>query len=323
MTEPSTSLRLNKALAQSGLCARRKADELIFSGAVSVNGEVVREPGRQVDPARDHILVHGQALSSPRMPCHLLLHKPVQVVSTVHDPEGRTTVLDLVPQTLRDRRLYPVGRLDYFSEGLILLTDDGELAHRLSHPRHHIPRRYRVRVRGLVPAAALNTMRRGMILAEGERLAGIEVTAESHGEESLLHMTLYQGVNRQIRRMCRDLGLVVLRLVRVGLGPLELGDLPSGGTRPLSKEEVSALFRAEATPPKKTQGQKDQTGARTHAGVRAHAGRQRTPEHPDSQSSRQRGQKRQERQGGQSRQNGQNSEASLNRQDRSRDRTPG
>ena len=234
-------MRLNKALSRAGLCARRKADALIFAGAVRVNGEVVAEPGRQVDPDRDRIEVNNVPLAANKSPCHLMLHKPVQVVSTTRDPEGRTTVLDLVPPAWRSRRLYPVGRLDFFSEGLLVLTDDGELANLLAHPRHHLPRRYEVRVRGAVPDSILDAMRRGMALSEGERLARVEVEARSQGSDTVLRMTLHQGLNRQIRRMCRDLNLTILRLMRVSLGPLELGDLASGSARELTEREVSML----------------------------------------------------------------------------------
>lgn len=257
--ETDGGVRLNKALADAGLCSRRKADELIFSGAVRVNGHPADSPGLRVRPGRDTVEVEGRAVAlrgaegERPEPCWLMLHKPVGVVATVRDPEGRRTVLDLVPVPWRQRRLYPVGRLDFFSEGLLLLTDDGELAHRLTHPRWHLPRVYEVRVRpesgASVPESALNSMRRGMTLAEGERLAPVDVAvvADSRpGRESgvLLRLTLRQGLNRQIRRMCRDLGLTVLRLRRVAQGPLSLGALPAGSVRSLSGDEVTALRRA-------------------------------------------------------------------------------
>lgn len=253
-------IRLNKALADAGLCSRRKADELIFSGAVSVNGQTADSPGVRVVPGRDHVTLQGRpvalrgAAGDKPAPCWLMLHKPVGVVATASDPEGRRTVLDFVPQPWKERRLYPVGRLDFFSEGLLLLTDDGELAHRLTHPRWHLPRVYEVRVRPehgrLVPGTALDAMRRGMTLSEGEHLAPVDITVldgpGDRGKEqgTLLSMTLRQGLNRQIRRMCRDVGLTILRLKRVSQGPLELGGLPSGHVRSLSGEEVAALRRA-------------------------------------------------------------------------------
>lgn len=267
--EGAGGVRLNKALADAGLCSRRKADELIFAGRVSVNGAVADSPGLRVCSA-DRVNVDGRPVllraareggAGPRdgkegwKPCWLMLHKPVGVVSTAHDPEGRRTVLDLVPPAWKGRRLFPVGRLDYFSEGLILLTDDGELAHRLSHPRWHLPRRYEVLVRpegGVSLSDALRRMSRGMVLEEGERLAPVEAEelprpAGRGGEAGrgvLIGLTLRQGLNRQIRRMCRDLGLTVLKLRRVSQGPLLLGGLRSGEARALSGEEIIALRRA-------------------------------------------------------------------------------
>ncbi|WP_346773688.1 pseudouridine synthase [Desulfovibrio sp. ZJ369] len=239
-------IRLNKTIAQAGYCSRRKADELIFSGRVLVNGQVEQNPARHVLPD-DAVLVDGRALSAAQEFCYLILHKPVQTVCTVRDPEGRSTVMDYLPPALRHLRLYPVGRLDYFSEGLLLLTNDGELAQRLTHPRHHQPKRYEVLVRGSADAAALEAMRHGMRLAEGEDLLPVEVEKkETQGGDSLLRMVLRQGVNRQIRRMCRDLGLTILRLRRVGQGPLTLGDLKPGTARELTDTEVTALKKSVA-----------------------------------------------------------------------------
>lgn len=238
--------RLNKTIAQAGYCSRRKADELIFSGRVLVNGQVEQNPARHVLPD-DAVVVEGRALSAAQEFCYLMLHKPVQTVCTVSDPEGRPTVMEYLPPALRELRLYPVGRLDYFSEGLLLLTNDGELAQRLTHPRHHQPKLYEVLVRGSADAAALAAMRRGMRLAEGEELLPVEVEKkETQAGDSLLHMVLRQGVNRQIRRMCRDVGLTILRLRRVGQGPLTLGDLKPGAARELTDTEVAALKKSVA-----------------------------------------------------------------------------
>lgn len=174
-----------------------------------------------------------------------MLHKPIQVMCTAHDPQGRPTVLDCLTTEMRRNRVYPVGRLDYFSEGLLLLTNDGELAQRLMHPRHHQPKTYDVLVRGIVPASALATMRRGMTLAEGEQLRPVEVESRLQANgHTRLRMVLHQGVNRQIRRMCRDLGLTILRLKRISLGPIGLGDLPVGSCRFLSAAEITALLQA-------------------------------------------------------------------------------
>ena len=238
-------VRLNKALADAGFCSRRHADMLIFSGALTLNGKPATNPALRVMPG-DVLTVHGEVVSLvAHQPCCLMLNKPVAVVSTVSDPQGRPTVLDFVPPAWRGRRLYPVGRLDFFSEGLLILTDDGALAHRLMHPRYHLPRIYRVLVRENPSDEALETMRRGMTLAEGENLAPVQVRRLSPQADGFwLEMTLSQGLNRQIRRMCRDLGQTILRLVRVSQGPLRLGKLAPGTARELTGDELAALHKA-------------------------------------------------------------------------------
>lgn len=243
--EPALSeRRLNKVIAEAGCCSRRKADELIFAGRVAVNGEVETHAGRRIC-SDDEVSVDGKPLAGAQQMLYLMLHKPVHVVSTAADPQGRQTVLSLVAHAYPGVRLFPVGRLDYFSEGLILLTNDGRLAQRLMHPRHHLPKHYEVLVRNVVTQKALQSMRSGMRLAEGEELLPVEVTARSTSSGcTLLRMVLRQGVNRQIRRMCRDLGLTILRLRRVAIGPLQLGKLGSGQYRPLEEAEVAALRRA-------------------------------------------------------------------------------
>ncbi len=244
-------IRLNKALADAGVCSRRAADELVFSGAVRVNGQTVLSPGTRIGP-QDTLEVHGRPVSrgqAGEMRCWLMLNKPVHVVSTASDPEGRRTVLDFVPGELKGLRLYPVGRLDYFSEGLLILTNDGELANRLMHPRWHLSKTYRVLVRpereNMDVRDALDVMRSGMRLAEGEELAPVECRQIPwKGRGILLELVLRQGVNRQIRRMCRDLSLTVLRLRRIKEGPLSLGDLREGAVRHLRPDEIAALRRA-------------------------------------------------------------------------------
>ena len=221
------SVRLNKAIAHSGVCSRRKADELIAQGRVKVNGVPAFE---------------GQPLAASQELVYLMLNKPVQVVSTASDPENRQTVLDFVPPKYRNLRLYPVGRLDFFSEGLILLTNDGPLAHRLMHPSHNQRKTYEVLVRGTAPEAALETMRRGMVLAEGDRTAPADIVAGTTPRgNTVLIFTLRQGLNRQIRRMCRDVGLTILKLRRIAEGPLVLGRLASGEIRELTADEVARL----------------------------------------------------------------------------------
>ncbi|MCL1889984.1 MAG: rRNA pseudouridine synthase [Desulfovibrionaceae bacterium] len=246
-----SGIRINKALTGAGWCSRRKADEWIAAGLVLVNGQKT-VPGQRLRPgdllrAGDRELRVGEdgLPAVPGGPLYLMLHKPAGVVSTLADPQGRETVLQLLPGEYAGRRVFPVGRLDFFSEGLLLLTDDGELTRRLTHPSFHLPKYYELLVREGAGDEELARMRSGMTLAEGETLAPVEVERlgrKARGE--LLRLTLRQGVNRQIRRMCRDLGLTVLRLRRVGQGPLSLGSLSAGGCRPLKEAEVLALKQA-------------------------------------------------------------------------------
>ncbi|WP_300923064.1 pseudouridine synthase [uncultured Desulfovibrio sp.] len=235
-------MRLNKAVAASGFCARRKADELIFAGRVAVDGKSETNPARRVS-AGAVISVDGKPLCRKQKFAYLLLHKPVRTVCTLSDPQGRPTVMDCLPESLRGMGLFPVGRLDYFSDGVLLLTNDGELANLLTHPRHHVDKVYEVLVRGPVTDHQLEVMRGGMRLSDGTPLLPVEARRieEKAGRDTLLRLTLRQGVNRQIRRMCADLGLTILRLRRVAQGGLRLGALRAGETRFLAPEEVQAL----------------------------------------------------------------------------------
>jgi 23S rRNA pseudouridine2605 synthase len=239
-------IRLNKVLARSGVCSRRKADELISSGQVSVNGVTVTELGTMVDPGKDLISVAGRKISVTQADesdfAYVILNKPPQVVSTVSDPQGRKTIMDFVPENLKDKRLFPVGRLDYFSQGLIILTNDGELTHRLTHPSWEHPKIYHLIVREKPDQHALNTMARGMTLRDGQKLAPVKVRIlESKPGGTSLELTLIQGINRQIRRMCQDLGLTILKLTRIKHGPVSLGSLGAGQCRELTPGEVGEL----------------------------------------------------------------------------------
>lgn len=249
------TVRINKHIAECGVASRRGADELIRQGRVRLNGIQVQEPGVRVNPVDDVVLVDGKPVRPLRphgdtRQVTVLLHKPVQVVTTARDPEGRTTVFDILPPELKSLRLLHVGRLDYFSEGLLLLTTDGSLMNRLISPRWHLPKVYNVLVRGQVEESMLDRMRWGMTLAEGETLAPVEVRVLRRDERGAwLEMVLVQGLNRQIRRMCRDVGLTVLRLVRVSQGFLELGELKGGEARVLDNEEVRRLREEVGLPP--------------------------------------------------------------------------
>ena len=270
-------VRLNKYLAGTGLCSRRKADELIAQGRVTINGHPA-QAGDRVQ-STDTVRVDGERLSSEEEKVVLMLHKPVEVVSTASDPQGRRTVLDFVPQRYRHLRLFPVGRLDYYSEGLILLTNMGELAQRLMHPSHSQHKVYKVLVRGKVSDTALSRMRDGMTLAEGDVTAPAGVEATDHGRDTLLTITLQQGLNRQIRRMCRDCGLTVLKLKRVAEAGLKLGNIPVGETRTLSREEVDALMKGHATRSPQGPGRGTDKGTGKGFGKNGGHGRSPSPSH--------------------------------------------
>ncbi|QGY41214.1 pseudouridine synthase [Pseudodesulfovibrio cashew] len=246
MPQETSLIRLNKFIAQSGIASRRGADDLVFAGKVTVNGVTADSPGIKVDPAKDKVAVNGQLIGTGGgKDITLILHKPVEVVTTASDPQGRTTVLDLLPKKIKEMRPFPVGRLDFFSEGLLLLTTDGDLCYRLTHPKYHLPKVYRVTVRGNVTDGILKKMRSGMTLEDGERLAPVKVVAEKPvAGTQTLEMTLIQGVNRQIRRMCQESGLTILRLHRVKQGPVALGDLKRGQWRELTPAELNALKKA-------------------------------------------------------------------------------
>lgn len=243
-TAPSDTLRLNKFIAQCGVASRRGADDMVFAGRVTVNGEPADSPGLQVDPDRDEVAVDGKIIGRKASAgdLTLMLHKPVETMTTARDPQGRKTVLDLLPPEIRKKRPFPVGRLDFFSEGLLLLTTDGDLCYRLTHPKYHLPKVYVVTIRGSVPQRAVQTMRQGMTLREGDKLAPATVRVKKPvAGTQQLEITLIQGVNRQIRRMCEELGLTILRLARVRQGPISLGDLKRGEWRELTAEETAAL----------------------------------------------------------------------------------
>ena len=247
MPNTSALIRLNKFIAQCGVASRRGADELVFNGKVAVNGTVADSPGIKVDPDSDNVAVNGQTIALPGhgQDVTVLLHKPVETVTTANDPQGRKTVLDLLPEDLRKLRPFPVGRLDFFSEGLLLLTTDGDLCYRLTHPKFHLPKVYRVTIRGTVPDSAVKTMRRGMTLKEGDKLAPAKVQLKKPlAGTQQFEITLIQGINRQIRRMCEELGLTILRLSRISQGPVSLGNLKRGQCRVLNDKEVLALKKA-------------------------------------------------------------------------------
>jgi len=254
-----SELRLAKYIAHAGVASRRRAEGLIRAGRVRVDGEVVRDPARAVDSQRD-VRVDGRRLAGAEERIVLALHKPAGVVSTARDTHGRPTVVSLLGPAAASAklraadpraggsspgaaRLYPIGRLDADTTGLILLTNDGELAHRLTHPRFGVEKVYRAQVGGdPVGGAALRRLRSGVELQDGPTAPARVRRLGAHE----LEITLREGRKRQVRRMCDAVGHPVIGLQRVSLGPLALGDLPAGAHRRCSDEEVTALRAAGA-----------------------------------------------------------------------------
>jgi 23S rRNA pseudouridine2605 synthase len=235
--------RLNKFLAHAGVGSRRRSERLILAGRVTVDGRPIRELATKVDPARQRVAVDGEPL---RMERHVywLVNKPRGVLCTNHDPAGRALAIHLVPQVAQ--RVYTVGRLDEASEGLLLLTNDGDLANRLMHPRFGVEKTYSVQVAGSPSAADLRQLLEGVWLSEGHVRARRVKREKKHGASTWLRIVLNEGKNREIRRMLARLGHKVLRLKRIALGPIELGTLPTGKARRLRAEELRALQRATA-----------------------------------------------------------------------------
>lgn len=231
--------RLQKVLAAAGLGSRRACEELVTSGRVEVDREVVTTLGTKVNPRTQEIRVDGEKLPDPRRVVYLL-NKPVGVVTTNYDPTGRPRVVDLVPG---DRRLFAVGRLDRTSEGLILLTNDGDLANLLAHPRYGVEKKYLVQVAGVPSTDLLDRLRQGIRLAEGEVHAKRVNLRSQHKQSAVLEMVLDEGKNREIRRMLAKLGHKVHQLKRVAVGGLSLGNLLPGQWRQLTATEVETLRR--------------------------------------------------------------------------------
>ncbi len=255
MREP---VRVSKALADAGVASRRAADELVAAGRVTVNGATATL-GQRVDPARDVLALDGRQVERPGRRTYLVMNKPVGVTSTVRDRHAERTVLDLVPAALsRGSRLYPVGRLDRDSEGLLLLTDDGDWTQRLLHPSHGVEREYAVGIDRALDPRQRRALEEGIELEEG--LATLTTLRLASGAEATVHgraddgsplvwyrVVLTQGWKRQVRRMLMAVGSRVVRLVRVRIGTLRLGDLAPGAVRPLTRAEREGLTRVVAS----------------------------------------------------------------------------
>ena len=234
-------IRLSKAIAQSGITSRRKADEMILEGRVTVNGETIATPATTVDPEKDHIKVDGKLIRQTQKAIYIVLNKPRGVVSTLSDPEGRPTVADLIKGV--KGRVFPVGRLDFNTEGLLLFTNDGETAQRLSHPKYEVERVYLVKIKGDPPK-----LRDFEKLINGVKIDPKKPPAKATARiyrklkaNTWLEMTLKEGRNREVRRICERMGYTVLALRRVRFGPLEIKELPVGKCRPLTEGEIDLL----------------------------------------------------------------------------------
>ena len=249
MPKKRAPVRLNKLLAEAGIASRREAERFLAEGRVTVNGVAVLEPGSSAVPGQDAVAVDGVpvALAEDRPHTYLLLHKPRGLVTTVRDPHAERTVMDLLPRDVP--RIYPVGRLDQDSEGLLLFTDDGELTERLLHPRNGVEREYAVLVRGDFTGPALPKLRQG-VTVEGVRVKprNVEVAwppVQFKGPlprgARWLRIVLGEGRKREVRALCAAVHLYIFRLIRIRFGPLELDDLLPGKTRPLTKSELRAL----------------------------------------------------------------------------------
>lgn len=234
--------RLQKIIAMAGVASRRKAEELITSGRVAVNGQTVTELGTKADPEHDHIRVDGKLLHGQQRLTYLLLNKPKGFVTTNKDPEGRPTVMSLLPGV--KSRVYPVGRLDYASEGLLLLTNDGDLAQKLMKAASHVPKTYLVKISGAPSDEALNKLRRGVSIPSDNgrrvRTAPAKIHVIKEASNPWYEVTLIEGRNRQIRRMFEQVGHHVEKIKRVRYGPLEL-DVPPGKYRQLKPQEIAKL----------------------------------------------------------------------------------
>jgi len=232
--------RLQKVMASAGVASRRQCEELILQGVVRVDGRVVDELPAFVDPAASTITVEGKRLQRPRH-VYFILNKPKGIICTSRDPQGRTKAVDLVPS---QGRVFCVGRLDADTTGLIILTNDTELANLLTHPRYKVPKTYLAKVRGHIDKQAMERLRKGIWLAEGRTAqAQVKVVKVARGE-SVVELTIRQGMNRQVRRMLAKVGVSVKSLKRTRIAGLRLGSLSVGKYRPLSKAEVAALRRA-------------------------------------------------------------------------------
>jgi 23S rRNA pseudouridine2605 synthase len=236
--------RLQKILARAGVASRRAAETLMLEGRVTVNGEVAREPGTKADLGSDDVRVDGVRVKAPKGPVYLVLNKPRGFVTTRQDPEGRPTVMDIVPPV---PGLFPVGRLDVTTEGLLLLTNDGAFAERVSHPRYEVPRVYHAKVRRVPDPETLDRLRRG-VRVEGDYMSVDRIRVIEADNNAWIEVTLHEGKQHEVRRLLEAVGHPVSKLRRVSYGPVSLRGLEAGQFRSLTPDEVAGLRRGEGRP---------------------------------------------------------------------------
>ncbi len=235
----TVKVRLHKYIAANGLASRRAAEKMIAEGRIKVNGEIIATAGFTINPAADKVELDDKPIRAKTTKQYILLYKPKGTLTTVSDPFGRATVMELLPH----RDVFPVGRLDQDTEGLLILTNDGELTYRLTHPRYKVEKKYLAYVRGTPTEEKLRLLRKGVTLEEGSVSPARVKLVEQHGENSLLMITIHEGKKRQVKRMCSAIGHPVIGLKRVGFAFLTLKGLKPGAYRYLTEEEVNKLIR--------------------------------------------------------------------------------
>lgn len=231
--------RLQKIIANSGAASRRKAEELIVDGLVTVNGTIVRELGTKADPENDAIKVSGKLIHIPHRKTYLVLNKPQGYITSMNDPEGRPVVTELLKGV--KARVYPVGRLDYDTEGLLIMTDDGELAHSLMHPSHEVSKTYLVKIKGVLEDKEMEKLQKGIKLDDGVTAPAVVRKLKKADANSWIELTIHEGRYHQVKRMMERVGHTVIKLIRVRYGSIELGNVPPGTFRYLTPEEVKVL----------------------------------------------------------------------------------
>lgn len=234
-----SKMRLDKFLTMNGFASRRDGRKFLKANELSVNGVVIKDPETKIYPEKDRLILNGEELSEPNY-VYYALNKPKNVISTTADELGREDVTSFIDTP---RMIYPIGRLDKDTTGLILLTDDGELTHQLTHPRYHVPKTYLLTIEGDVTEEQLETFRTGVPLKDGKTLPAEVSLIPQKNEQTILQMTIHEGRNRQIRRMCEKVGIELIDLQRVSFGPISLEDLPEGEYRELREEEIKNVTR--------------------------------------------------------------------------------